>query len=69
MHLDKMEEYLDLRSFQNVENQNPDYKRRRLDNTIDTKTLDPDMLEDLYVKWITACGVSFNMVGRPEFRA
>lgn len=56
-------------SFRNVMNQNPDYKRRRLNTTADTESVDPSILEDLYVKWITSCGVSFNMVGREEFRS
>jgi hypothetical protein len=56
-------------SFRNVINQNPDYKRRRLNTTTYTESVDPSILEDLYVKWITSCGVSFNMVGREEFRS
>ena len=32
-------------------------------------TLDPSMLEQLYVTWLTRCGISFRMVQSDEFRA
>lgn len=42
-------------------------KRRKLGITI-TETMDPATLEHLYVRWIVACGISFRMVTREEFR-
>ena len=55
------------------------HKRRKLDNSTEEEAtkensragrdIDPDMLENLYVQWVTACGVSFEMVTREEFRA
>jgi len=56
-------------SYANVDAQKPDHKRRRLIHSNVPEALDPDILEDLYVKWISACGVSMNMCARPEFRA
>ena len=44
-----------------------DYKRRCL-STVDTQTLDPAVLEHLYIRWIVSCGVSFRMASREEFR-
>lgn len=52
-----------------VNTQNIEYKRRRLDNTTDTNSINPAVLEDLYVAWITSCGIPFEMVTREEFRA
>ena len=45
-----------------------DYKRRRL-STTDTHDVDPAVLEQLYVRWITTCSVSFRMAKQAEFRA
>ena len=52
------------------------YKRRRLDIRDEGDNgrgqgseLDPAVLEQLYVAWITTCGVAFEMVERKEFRA
>jgi hypothetical protein len=54
------------------------HKRRRLDgSTIDDDNdgrglgcdLDAAVLEQLYVAWITTCGVAFEMVEKQEFRA
>jgi hypothetical protein len=52
------------------------YKRRRLDVRDEGDNgrgqgseLDPAVLEQLYVAWITTCGVAFEMVERKEFRA
>jgi hypothetical protein len=46
------------------------HKRRRLAEEPDTEhTMDPAVLEHLYVRWITACSISFRMVSREEFRA
>lgn len=42
-------------------------KRRNLGTAL-TVTIDPDTLEHLYVRWIVACGISFRMVTREEFR-
>jgi hypothetical protein len=44
------------------------HKRRRLDNITAVTPLDPCVLEDLYVRWIVACGIAFQMVSIPEFR-
>lgn len=44
------------------------YKRRCL-STIATNDVDPAVLEQLYVEWITTCSVSFRMVKQAEFRA
>lgn len=50
--------------------QETSYKRRRLAEEPDTgRTMDPAVLEHLYVRWITACSVPFRMVSREEFRA
>lgn len=43
-------------------------KRRRL-NESQGESMDPDQLEILYVRWVSACSVSFRMVECPEFRA
>jgi hypothetical protein len=49
---------------------NQDYKRRRLNDSNPTRSLDPDVLEDLYIAWIiTATGIPFEMAGNVEFRA
>jgi hypothetical protein len=52
------------------------HKRRRLDIRDEGDNergqgseLDPAVLEQLYVAWITTCGVAFEMVERKEFRA
>lgn len=60
-----------------VKSQQTNYKRRKLDGEIEDpnaeeqgqRDIDPAVLEDLYVAWITACGISFEMVTRDEFRA
>jgi hypothetical protein len=44
------------------------HKRRCL-STIATQALDPAVIEQLYVQWITTCGVSFCMATLVEFRA
>src|ERR1700709_812235 len=55
-------------------------KRRRLDGGVNDSVagddgrgqgcdLNPDVLEQLYVAWITTCGVAFEMVEKQEFRA
>ena len=49
--------------------QSGEYKRRCLDNTISTENLDPDVLERLYILWLTRCGISFRIVESIEFRA
>lgn len=56
-------------SMARVAAQNLQFKRRKLDNTLYASPLDPAVLEDLYVKWLTACGVPFQMAAQPEFRA
>jgi len=48
--------------------QTTDYKRRCL-STIATHDVDPAVLEQLYVRWITTCSVSFRMAKQAEFRA
>lgn len=55
------------------------HKRRRLDGRSNIENdndgrglgcdLDPAVLEQLYVAWITTCGVAFEMVEKQEFRA
>ncbi|KAK9360192.1 hypothetical protein V1504DRAFT_455755 [Lipomyces starkeyi] len=47
--------------------QTPDYKRRCLSRGA-TRELDPALVEQLYVRWITTCGISFHMATLPEFR-
>ena len=47
--------------------QQSNHKRRCL-STVATQTLDPATLENLYIRWITTCGISFRMVAREEFR-
>jgi hypothetical protein len=54
-------------AFQRCEN--IDYKRRRLNNTIATENLDPNVFEYLYVQWITDCGIAFHMASKETFRA
>ncbi|KAK9329339.1 fatty acid synthase [Lipomyces starkeyi] len=54
-------------SFKNAQ-QTPDYKRRYL-SSVATRDLDHAIIEQLYVRWITTCGVSLRMVTLPEFRA
>ena len=49
--------------------QSQGYKRRRLDGGDRPTTLDPSVLEDLYITWITAHGVPFKMVEYREFRS
>lgn len=44
------------------------HKRRKLNNVTAVRPLDPRVLEDLYVRWIVACGIAFRMVSIPEFR-
>jgi hypothetical protein len=53
-------------AFNNAQ-QTPDYKRRCL-SSVATRDLDPAIIEQLYVRWITTCGVSFRMATLPEFR-
>ena len=43
------------------------HKRRRLD-TIQSNTIDPSTLEQLFIRWISRCSVSFRMTEIPEFR-
>ena len=45
-----------------------DYKRRCL-STIATRALDPAIVEQLYIRWITTYGVSFRIATLSEFRA
>jgi hypothetical protein len=52
-----------------VNAQTVEHKRRRLENETDTNSINPAVLEDLYVTWITSCGIPFEMVTRDEFRA
>jgi RimJ/RimL family protein N-acetyltransferase len=44
-------------------------QKRRCLSTIATHDLDPAVIEQLYVRWITTCSVSFRMATLPEFRA
>jgi ribosomal protein L37AE/L43A len=55
-------------------------KRRRLDGGVNDSEagdygrgqgcdLNPDVLEQLYIAWITTCGVAFEMAEKQEFRA
>jgi hypothetical protein len=80
-HQERIGEYqgrIDLAQWR-VDAQEGSHKRRKLDNGTEEETtkencragrdIDPDMLENLYVQWVTACGVSFEMVTREEFRA
>jgi hypothetical protein len=53
-------------AFHNAEQTN--HKRRCL-SSIATQALDPAVFEQLYVRWITVCGVSFRMAILVEFRA
>lgn len=48
--------------------QSGEHKRRRLDSTITTQSLDPDVLERLYISWLTRCGIPFRMVEVLEFQ-
>ena len=62
-----------------VATQNNNFRRRKLDNGtfVDGRDeelsfgshIDGNILEDIYVAWITACGVPFEIVEREEFRA
>lgn len=46
------------------------YKRRNLVlNSKGNEALDGDIVEILYIKWITACSIAFRMVEIEEFRA
>ncbi len=46
------------------------YKRRRVDTTLKSNiVLDPDVLEVLYVKFISACNLPLRLVSCLEFRA
>jgi hypothetical protein len=45
-----------------------DHKRRCLSN-IATRDLDPSIIEQLFVRWITTCSVSFRMATLSEFRS
>jgi hypothetical protein len=49
--------------------QSQTYKRRRLDGTDRPSTLDPAVLEDLYITWITTHSVAFKMVEYQAFRS
>lgn len=48
--------------------QSIEHKRRRLDNTTPIVPLDPKVLEDLYIRWIVACGIAYRVVQIVEFR-
>jgi len=48
--------------------QSATYKRRRL-TPLEKQTLDPAVLEYLYVRWITSCRIAFRIVDQAEFRA
>jgi BED zinc finger len=80
-HQERIREYqgrIDLAQWR-VDAQEVSHKRRKLDNSTEEEAtkensragrdIDPDMLENLYVQWVTACGISFEMVTREEFRA
>jgi hypothetical protein len=80
-HQERIGEYqgrIDLAQWR-VDAQEGSHKRRKLGKGIEEETtkensragrdIDPDMLENLYVQWVTACGISFAMVTREEFRA
>ena len=56
-------------SMARVAAQNLQHKRRKLDTGEHERKLDPAVLEDLYVNWLTAYGVSFEMASHDEFRA
>jgi hypothetical protein len=56
-------------SFARARESGQQYKRRRLDSGLEEILLDPTVLEDLYIKWITADKVPFDMVRSDEFRA
>jgi hypothetical protein len=62
-----LNQQISIQQAMSIAQENP-YKRRRL-NDDSGSSLDPDQLEVLYVKWVTACSVSFRMVECPEFRA
>lgn len=49
--------------------QQSDHKRRCLAPINGESTIEPAVLEHLYVQWITSCGIAFRMVTIPEFRA
>lgn len=48
--------------------QTTSYKQRCL-STVANQTLDPAVVEQLYVRWITTCSVPFRMATLSEFRA
>lgn len=48
--------------------QEASYSRRHLNSDTNGATLDPGTLEQLVVRWITSCNVSFRMVEKEEFR-
>jgi hypothetical protein len=56
-----------IQNAMDIARENPQ-KRRRL-NESQGESMDPDQLEILYVRWVSACSVSFRMVECPEFRA
>lgn len=58
-------------SFARAQAQNEKHRRRRLDRSSSTgeQELDADVLEDLYIQWITAANIPFGMAGNEEFRA
>lgn len=49
--------------------QSGEHKRCRLDSTIPIQNLDPNVLERLYVQWLSRCGIPFAEVERIEFRS
>lgn len=66
---------IDMAQFR-AQSDGANHKRRRLDVEDEGdeergrgNELDPAVLEQLYVAWITTCGVAFEMVERKEFRA
>lgn len=48
--------------------QTTSYKRRCV-STLSSHDLDPAVIEQLYVRWITTCSVPFRMAALSEFRA
>ena len=62
------QEHIDMSEF-HVNARNLEHRRRRLENETDTNSINPAVLEDLYVTWITSCGIPFEMVTRDEFCA
>jgi hypothetical protein len=57
-----------LAAFHRSQNQTIEHKRRRLNSTTPIIPLDPKVLEDLYIRWIVACGIAHRMCEIPEFR-